>query len=326
MARAVFDKPRVILLVGEEFQRMERFTEILDSEVDPATRDFNYDAFGPDDFKKEAGIGRLNELVMTFPMMAERRVAAIRNFDGVPAEMRKKIAEAVKNTPETTLVLIEGDKATLSPKPPRDYFRQETFKRIYERELPSWIRGRFSKRCKRATESAVVLLINNVGDVLRELDNEIEKVCIATGGKQTVTEEDVGRIAGAFRRYTVYALCNAVGTCDFPEAARVLRYLMESEKNKETYYVSALASHLMKLAEFNARVRAGTPKNEAMKIVTESPFLWKLNRTDEQARNFRSPEVIRRVLQIIAETDSALKSGGVSKGLLVEMLLPRVIP
>lgn len=317
---------RVILLTGEEFQRQERLAEYVEAAVDPATRDFNYDVFSPEDLRKDAGAGRFADLIVTFPMMAERRVAVIRDFDGVPAEIRKKLAGAVKDTPDTTLVLIEGEKAALAPKPPDRFLRTETFKRLYERDLPVWIRGRFSRRGKRATDSAIALLLNNVGDVLRELDNEIEKVCIAIGDKPAVTEDAVGNIVGAFRRHTVYAFCNAVGTGDFPEAVKTLHSLMETEKNKETYYVSTLAAHFMKIAEYNALVRAGTSRDEAVKAISGSPFLWKLNRMDEQTRNFAKPDTIRRVLTVIADTDSALKRSTLDKSLLVELMLPKVMP
>ncbi len=326
VARTVIGDLRVVLLTGEGFQRLERLAEYVESAVDPATRDFNYDVILPDDLKKDNGVGRLTDLVMTFPMIAERRVVVVRDFDSVHAETRKKVAAALQKTPDTTLVLVEAEKAALTPKPPERYFRQETFKRLYERDLPSWIRGRFVKRGRRAEEGAIALLLNNVGDVLGELDNEVEKVCVGVGDRTNITEDDVGRIVGAFRRHTVYALCTAVGVGDFAEAARVLRSLMETEKNKETFYVTTLAGHLMKLAEYHTLLRSGTPKDEAVKAVSGSSFLWRLNRMDEQVRLFSSPDVIRRALEAIAETDSALKKSGVDKGLLVELLLPKLIP
>lgn len=326
VARTVIGDLRVILLTGEEFQRQERLAELVEAAVDPATRDFNYDVVSPEDLKKDSGLGRLADLFLTFPMMAERRVVVIRDFDGVHVETRKKVAQALQKIPETTLVIIEAEKAAITPKPPERYFRQETFKRVYESGLPSWIRGRFVKRGRRVTESAVALLLNNVGDVLRELDSEVDKVCIGVGDRTNITEDDVGRIVGAFRRHTVYALCTAVGVGDFAEAARVLRSLLETEKNRETYYVSTLAGHLMKIAEYHTLLRGGAPKDEAMKVVTESPFLWKINRMDEQVRNFARPETVRRALTAITEADSALKRSVVDKELLVELLLPRIMP
>lgn len=317
---------RVVLLSGEEFQRLERLSEILDAAVDPATRDFNCDILFPDELKRSSDVGRLSDLIMTFPMMAERRVVVIRFYDEIKqAEIREKIAEALKNVPETTLVLIEGDKVALIPKPPARHIREETFKRIYEDKLPSWIRKRFAKRGKRVTDGGIALMINNVGDVLGELDGEIEKVVIAIDPEDTATERDVERIVGMFRRHTVYALNNAVGTGDFAEAVRILRSLMESEKGKETYYTMSLASHIMKIAGYHALVNSGAPPQEARKTITEKPYFWTLNRMDEQVRMFGEAEV-RRALTVLADTDSDLKRSSIDNTLIMELMLPRIMP
>jgi DNA polymerase III subunit delta len=317
---------RVVLLSGEEFQRLERLDELLRAYVDQATRDFNYDSLYPQDLQKFNDVRRFADLVMSYPMMAERRVIVVRFFDEVPAEMRKKAAEVLKDTPETTLVIIEGEKVTLTPKPPEHIFRHEPFKPIYENKLPDWIRGRFSKRGKRVSESAIALIINNVGTVPVELDAEILKVADLVHDKAFITEEDVERIVGKFRRFTVYALQNAVGMGDFPEAARVLQNLMEIEKGRETWYVMSLATHIMKLTQYNALLKKGASPSEALKELGEAEFLWKVNRKDVQARNFKDPDKVRRALEILAEADSRLKSSSVDKSLLMELVLPSVMP
>jgi DNA polymerase-3 subunit delta len=262
---------------------------------------------------------------MTFPMMAERRVVVIRFFDDIHPEIRKKIAAEIAKTPDTTLMIVEGEKVALSPKPLSRHLREETFKRIYEDKLPSWIRKRFAKRGKRVTEGGIALMINNVGDVLGELDGEIEKVVIAIDPEDTATERDVERIVGMFRRHTVYALNNAVGTGDFAEAVRILRSLMESEKGKETYYTMSLASHIMKIAGYHALVNSGAPPQEARKTINEKPYFWKLNRMEEQVRMFGEAEV-RRAITVLADTDSDLKRSSIDNTLIMELMLPRIMP
>ncbi len=326
MTQTRLGKVRIILLTGEEYLRQERLYELIEATVDKATRDFNYNSFYPHDLPFPPDVRKVAEIVMSYPMISDRRVLVIRFLDDYRKDVQKKIAEVLAHAPDSSLVIIDSEKATLSPKPPAQYFRLEQFKRVYERDLPSWIRGRFVKRGKRVTESAIALLINNVGDVLLDLDNEIAKACIGVGDKQVINEEDMGRIVGPFRRHTIYALCNAVGTGDFPEAAGILRYLLDSEKNRETFYVYSLAAHVMKIAEYHAQVRAGIPRDDAEKTASGTQFLWKLNRMDEQARNFAKPETIRRVLDVLAETDSALKKSVVDKGLIVEFMLPKVMP
>ncbi|HUT63067.1 MAG TPA: hypothetical protein VMZ04_03825, partial [Anaerolineae bacterium] len=146
MKRETFSHVRVILLSGEEFQRSERLSEILGAVLDDATRDFNLDTFTPETFS----LVTMSELIMTFPMMAERRVIVIRDFDSLHPETRKKACTIIKNTPETTLVIIEGEKVALSPKPPAKYLRTELFKPIYENKISPWLQRRFAKRGKKA--------------------------------------------------------------------------------------------------------------------------------------------------------------------------------
>ena len=310
---------RVALLSGEEFQRLELFKEIVDCAADAATRDFNLDMFNAENFNLAAFSAQL----VTFPMMAERRVVTVRNFDKIHKETRKKACAAIKETPDTTLVVIEGEKATLTPKPPANFLLKESFKIIYENRLPSWIQGRFSKRGKTVEQKAIALLINNMGMALRELDNEIEKVTVAAHDKKHVSEEDVASVVGAFKRDTVWNLCNAVGLGDFSDAADILTRLMEAEKNKETFYIGSIASHIMKLAEYNRLMRAGTAQPEAMKVATSSPFLWKLNKMDIQAKNF-GPREVRRALTILARAESTLKKQSIDKRLMMEILLPLI--
>ena len=312
---------RVILLAGEDFQRSERLSSLIAAVVDYATRDFNLDVFNQETFSIES----LSGLIVTFPMIAERRVIVIKDFDKLKLQTRKKASEIIKDTPDTTLVIVEGEKAALSPKPPSKHFKTEKFKQIYESNLPSWIQNRFTKRGKKVNSNAVALLINNIGTVLRELDNEIEKITIASQHNETIDDEDVSRVVGSFRHDTVWNLCNAIGLGDFSGAVRILTNLMESEKNRETFYIATITSHLMKIAEYNNLIKKGIPHKDAMKTLTESPFLWKLNKLDAQTKNFSGTDV-RSILTALTRAESTIKKYGINKQLLMELLIPFVVP
>ncbi|MFC1607116.1 DNA polymerase III subunit delta [Candidatus Latescibacterota bacterium] len=312
---------RVVVLSGEEFQRLERLKEITDAVVEPATRDFNFDTLSAEGFS----LDKLAELVITFPMMAERRVIVIRDYDKVHPETRKKAGKIIADTPETTFVIVEGEKATVTPKPPKEYLLSESFRRIYDNKLPTWIKERFKKRGKKVSDRAVAHIINNVGDNLGELDGEVEKVTTAVGDETVVDETVVERVVGSFKRHTVWAFCNAVGIGDFREAVNILENLMEMEKNRESWYLSSLFSHVVKIAEYNRLLKQGTPQKEAMKTVTESTFLWKLNKMDHQTRNIND-RMARRILTVLGRTESTLKKSGLDNRLLMELMLPYVIP
>jgi len=311
---------RVVLLSGEEFQRSERLREIIDAAVEDATRDFNLDVFTDEDFRLET----VSDIVLTFPMMAERRVVVVRNFDRLEPGTREEACKVFKETPETTLVIVEGEKVSLSPRPPAKFLLAESFKPIYENRLPAWIQERFSMRGKRIEKRATALLMNNIGIGLRELDSEIEKISVGVGDADTVTEEDVARIVGGFMHDTVYNFCNAVGRMDFHEAAGILIRLMESEKNREMYYIGSLAAHIMKIAEYNGRRKRGVSHEEAMKEVVSNRFFWDLNRMNVQVRNY-GPGDVRRTLALLARTESKLKKFTLDKRLFMEFLVPLLV-
>lgn len=320
------DRARIVVLSGEDFQRSERLREVLDTVVDPATRDFNLDIIYADEYRKKSRdfLRMFSELLVTFPMIASQRVIVVRNFDSLDAPTRKKTSELLSGTPDTTLVIIEGSEAKLSPKPKLDVL-EESFKKIYEEKITGWIKNRFRKRGKTVTDSAAALIMNNVGTELGELDGEIEKAVIIAGDRETVTEEDVRLVVGEFRRDTVYNLCNAIGLNDFKGASRILASLVTAEKNKETYYLYTLFGHILKIAEYHRLVRTGAPQVEAEKAVSGTPFLWKHNSMPLQVENFNHAR-IRRSLTALARTESMMKKSGIDNQMLMELLLPLLFP
>ncbi|MFC1489827.1 DNA polymerase III subunit delta [Candidatus Latescibacterota bacterium] len=332
MTAGNLSETRVVLLSGEEFQRQERISEILGEVVDESTRDFNLDTLYAEDYKNKQNelLTKLSELIMTFPMMSERRVIVVRDFDKLNKVIAKKASAAIQNTPETSFVLIEGEKAALTPKP-KGYFIAEKFTIIYEDKLPFWVRSRFRKRGKTISESAIMHLINNAGSVLRELENEIAKITVVAEDRSNIDEEDVKKVVGAFKRDTIYGLSNAVGLQDFRESSRILHNLLEKEKSAddkkvtETYMISQLFSHVMKLSEYNRLIKTGVPQNEAMKIVIASPFLWNKNKMTPQARNL-NPQLVRRMLTVFGRTESTIKRSSLDNKLLVEFMIPLIMP
>lgn len=323
MSGADLARFRVITLSGEEFQRTARMREILDEAVDPATRDFNLSTFDGNDLKRMDSIGPFADLLNACPMMAARRVIVFRRFDNAFEPVRNAIAKQLVHTPDTTLVVIEGEKTTLNPKPPKAFFHAEHFKPVYENQLPGWIQERFRVRGKKIASDAIALLINNAGTVMCELDNEIEKITVVAGDREVISARLVEAVVGEYRRDTVWNFCNVVGMGDFGEAAHVLRLLQAADTNKETWYLSSLISHIIKLGEYNTARKRGVPHADAMKLLTTSPFLWKMNQYDRQTRHF-TPEKVRNALEILAEAESAMKSSGSDNGIVLEVAVARV--
>ncbi len=319
---------RVLVLAGEEFQRLERLREVLESAVDPATRDFNLDNILSEEFRSEdgecPGLNRLYAVLAACPMMAARRVVVVRDLDGIHNEYRKKVFAAAAGTPDTTLLILEGEKLAVPKDFPRGILRVEDFNPLYENQLPGWVREQFAKRGRRIEPDAAAILVNNVGTVLGELDSEIEKVTVAATD-DPIGAEDVSRVVGDFRQDTVFALCDAVGKGDFPGTVRVLEGLLAAEKGKEPSWLAMVGSHVLRIAAYNEALRRGVPHERAWNIVVLYKNMWKTKDMDRQVRRF-TPARIRRTLTALARTDSLFKKHSIDRELMMGILAALIVP
>jgi DNA polymerase-3 subunit delta len=86
----------------DEYQKNEAVKQLVLAAVDPATRDFNLDTRRAADLDAES----LGSLLDTPPMMAERRVAIIREVGALRKDARSALDRYLKHPSHETLVLL----------------------------------------------------------------------------------------------------------------------------------------------------------------------------------------------------------------------------
>ena len=332
MTAAIPGTVRVLILVGEEFQRLERLSEVLAAVVEPATRDFNMDTLlaeevgdSGDGPRRPSGVSRLASICASYPMMAERRVVVVRDVNDLHQAVRAKVFGIAADLPDSTLLILEGEKVKPPAKFPKAVLSVETFKPVYENMLPGWVQNRFVRRGRKATPAAVALLVNNAGTVPGELDSEVEKVCTAVAGDGVIDEDAVTSVVGAFRHDTVWNLQDAVGEGDFNRVVEVFDGLTASEKNKEPSYLSMIGSHVLRIAAYNEQRRHGVGHDEAVKVLVNSPYMWKIKGLDRQVGRF-TPARVRRTLKALTRMDSLFKKHGIDRRLMLDFLTVFIAP
>ena len=332
MTAAIPGEVRVLILAGEDFQRLERLGEVLETTVDPATRDFNLDTLlaeevgeSGDEPRRPSGVSRLANICAAYPMMVERRVVVVRDVDALHPAIRAKVFGIAADIPPSTLLILEGEKVKPPSKFPKRGLVVETFKPVYDNMLPGWVHDRFARRGRKATPAAVALLVNNAGNVPGELDSEVEKVCTAAAGNGVIDEDAVAGVVGAFRHDTVWNLQDAVGEGDFNQVVQVIDGLTASEKGKEPSYLSMIGSHVLRIAAYNEQRRHGAAHDEAMKVLVNSPFMWKVKGLERQVDRF-TPARVRRTLTALARMDSMFKKHGIDKRLMLDLLAVFIAP
>ncbi|HEY3789505.1 MAG TPA: DNA polymerase III subunit delta [Urbifossiella sp.] len=198
---------------------------------------------------------------------------ALEKYAGQPSSVGVLVLD-VKSFPETTkLAKALPDAAKIACKAP------------YENKLPAWCVGwAKSAHGKKLNADAAELLVQLVGSAMGLLDQELEKLAVAVGGKAAIEAEDVDRLVGRSSSADVFRILDAIGE-GRPKAALGILEALFDEGEDPMAVIGPMTAQLRKLAAVGREVAnreplgqamdiAGIPKWEKARISCEKQVKW----------------------------------------------------
>jgi DNA polymerase-3 subunit delta len=246
--------PAYLFVGDDDFRKNEALTRLLESAVDPATRDFNLEMRRGSEIGAEA----LGSILGTPPMLAERRVVVVRDAAALKKDA-KTVAEKYLDapSPDVILVLLQGAGEKADPR-----FEKATavvFEPIAGPRLAKWIAQRAETAFHASIDPAAVdLLQASVGNDLSQLNVELEKLASYVNGKP-IDEAAVSAIVGLRREETLPALLDAIGDRNAAESLRILPGLLQQPKTSGVFIVMALGMQILGTGFARARVSRRAP-------------------------------------------------------------------
>ena len=239
----------------DEYQRADAVKQLVDAAVDPATRDFNLDIRRGPELTPEA----IDALAGTPPMMAERRVAVIREVTALKKDARSALERYLQRpSHDVTLLLVsapgaKADKALERLATPMEFVP------LAPDRLPRWIAHHAkSEHGAEITDGAVDLLQEAVGNDLHQLAAELDKLAsYANGG--VIDESAVSEIVGVRRGETVSDLLDRVLAHDATGALALVPHILMQPKVSAVSVVMGLATQMLAVAWGRARLDTGLP-------------------------------------------------------------------
>lgn len=271
----------VYLFYGEEDFLIDEAVEALIAETLPEeSRTFNLDVFSATEVDPRDIVARAN----SFPMMMQHRVVVIKDFDRLGEKNKEKekgkerdpLRSYLENpSPTTILVLI----AKKPDKTIREKVETIEFSRLDENSLRRWIIERAARYGKQISREACEALTTYVGNSLRALDKEVEKISIYAGDKKTIAIDDVNAVAGVSKTFNVFELSRAVGNRDLKRSLEILDRMMEFGEHPPLM-VAVITKHFMTLLK---NVEKGLRPNSYARRELERSFAY-LARADEKLK------------------------------------------
>ena len=306
----VFD-PVYLLFGDDEFRKDAAVRELLDAAVDPSTRDFNLEVRRGGELTTEA----LDALLSTPPMLAERRVAVIRDVDKLKKDARGVLDRYLARPANDLLLLLVAPVGAKLDKSLTSRGTGVEFEPLSGDRLPRWVTYHAEHVLGRPiTHEAAALLIEAVGPDLSQLALELEK--LASYATEAIDEHAVSDVVGVRRGESLGDLLDAVAAKDATQALTLLPGVLQQPKTTAVSIVMNLTTQTLALAYGVAGRDRGTPPralfNEYMALLKETgafpgrPWGEAVNAWTKHTDRWSAAE-LDAALEALLATDAALK-------------------
>lgn len=311
---------RLYIFHGEEaYLRDHCVKEMREKLLTGGLDEFNHHVLPAKDFT----IQRLRELVDAMPMMSERTLVEVYDYDIYKGD-KEALAELLSDLPDYVCLIFIYDVIPYKPdnrvklaKLIKETGREVNFPRQGPDGLITWIQRRFKALGHEISTEDARYLVFLCGDLMNGLITEIGKIG-AYAKAQRVTRQDIDAVATPQLDAVVFQLTDAISMGNFDKAFSVMSDLLHMQETP-IGLLAMLGWQLRRLYTARLAIENGKGAKWLME-------LWGIGwastaeKLMQSARRF-SLAWCRRAVIRCEETDLAMKSTGADAGELLTGLL-----
>ncbi|MGV3464010.1 MAG: DNA polymerase III subunit delta [Heyndrickxia sp.] len=318
----------IYLLYGiESFLINETKQKLLKNMLTDEELDFNFASYDLEEVPIDVAI----EDAETLPFMGERRLIFLHNPFFLTSEKAKSKVEhdiskleayLQEPVPYSTIVFVapyekldERKKVTKLLKRTAEVFEAKKFS---EQEIKTWIRHRAEANQVDIHDDAIEMLLTLSGTNLMMLASEIDKLALYADG--FIDKNTVEILASKSLEQNIFSLVDKVMNRKMEEALRIYYDLLK--QNEEPIKIlSILAGQYRLLYQTKELMRRGYGQQQIASYLKIHPFRIKL--AAGQVKMF-SEEELNKIMMWLAEADFQMKTSGLAKSMIIEMLLFKI--
>ncbi|HVU28122.1 MAG TPA: DNA polymerase III subunit delta [Verrucomicrobiae bacterium] len=209
-------------------------------------------------------------------------------------------------------------------------------------------RAAIRERQKEISEEALAELVNRIGPNSRQLESEIEKLCLFIGNRKQIEFADVNAICSRNKTARAFALGDALGDRDLPRLLKRLDeelWEVKSDSQKsEIGLLYGLISKIRAMLLLKEMLREGWIKTEmdynrfkaqlervpAEKLPADKRFNplalnpYVLYKALPQVRKYSQPELVR-AMDLLLRCNQRLVSSGLDETLVLQEVLTQIV-
>ncbi|MCG8603949.1 DNA polymerase III subunit delta [bacterium] len=305
---------------AETFLIDKTVAKLMNAVVDPATKDFNFDLF----YGGEVEAGKIVDAANAYPMMAESRMVIVKDLHKLPPSGLEFLGKYLEKPAPTTKLVLVSTKIDSRGKDISKIKAKTScieFKPLYDRQIPGWMRQYLRERGYKINDDAAMLIHERVGNDLRTIVNELDKIILNLGESTTIAVEDVQKIVGTFKNFSFFDLNDALGARDLHKSLMMLSQMLESGESA-TGILARIARYFVNLVKLKGATAQGESTND-MASTTGIPTFF-IKKTLKMANNYDRNE-LQRVFESLLEADLCLKTSQQPPLVALQGLVVRIV-
>lgn len=227
----------IYFLQGEEPYYIDLISGIIeDNALDETAKGFNQIIL----YGKDVRMSDVLNNAKRFPMMSDRQVVIIKEAQNI-LDFGKEPGEKLLNSylenplPSTILVFCykhkKLDKRKVISKVLEKHAVMLTSNKLYDNQVPDWIRNHFAQKKFKITDKGVFMLAEFIGNNLERLSNEIDKMLINFKEKVEIDDHIIQKYIGISKEYNAFELQKAVVFREIVKANKIINYFETNPKN-----------------------------------------------------------------------------------------------
>lgn len=276
-------------------------------------------------------LNSLRAVCDALPFLGDTRIVVVRDALGKGSEnVHVEIAGYVPHIPPTTALIFTESENLSTRHPVLKAVRQlggtiTTCALPKTREVPNWIWKRTRERGIQIEPEAVRLLADHIGNDLRQLNQELNKIILYRGDLGPITVDDVRlMVPYILSADVIFDMVDALGQRNSRVAAAMLHRLLDAEDQHPLSILGMIVRQFRLLAQARWLLEQRQTQAEIAQRLHLHPFVAKKLR--EQAAYF-TLEQLRAAYHALLDTDVAIKTGQLDAVTALDLLvaeLPRL--
>ncbi len=237
------------------------------------------------------------------------------------AGFEKVLAEHAAILPETTVLIVlveetlDSNNVLLKAAEKHGKVIQSTLPK--GAALEKWITNRAKSIEVKIAPDAVTILANFIGNDLRLLANELDKLAMYVGKGATIKIEDVRQLSAQVQEARIFDLTDALAQRNRKQALNILHDLL-GDGEPPLKLISTITSQVRSLLLVKELAQKGMRAPQIVSTLGMAPFI--ADKALRQVGNFSIPQLENAYRQLLA-TDAALKRSRLTPEMALDLLV-----